>query len=290
MTRGYVRMKIDLKAAKYTITIIIFSLTFLLLSGCASTAELDKALKENKSLENNNKLLENRIKQIESQKSTLNSRLSETSGELTLKERDLMAKSEALEQTNMALSIKNEVLEAAINELQEKSEALQLTTRQLEIASEKLQKNRTLYNNLVVNLESELAANQIKIQEMKDGINLNLPQDILFTSGSAKLNNSGKEVLGKVSIQLKDITYKTVVVGFTDNIPIKGTLAKLYPTNWELAGARAASVVTLLEDKGVQSNKLMAVSLGESQPVATNDTPEGRSLNRRIEIRLRPDE
>ena len=270
--------------------ITIFSLGSFVLSGCASNTELESVTKEKNTLANNNKLLENRIKAIESQKTSLTSRLDETSGELTLKERDLIAKSEALEKSNLDLSIKNEVLEAAISELQEKSEALQSTTRQLEIASKKLDKNRAIYNNLVTELQGELEANQIKIKEMKDGIDLNLPQDILFTSGSARLNDSGKEVLGKVSNQLKNISYKTVVVGHTDNVPIRGTLAKFYPTNWELAGARAASVVTLLEDKGVSNKKLMAVSLGESQPVTTNDTPEGRSLNRRIEIRLRPDE
>ena len=275
---------------KYIMTIAIFSLGSFLLPGCASNTELDSVTKERNTLANNNQLLENRIKTIESQKKSLDSRLNETSGELTLKERDLIAKSEALEKSNLDLSIKNEVLEAAISELQEKSEALQSTTRQLDIASEKLQKNRAIYNNLVTELQGELDANQIKIKEMKDGIDLNLPQDILFTSGSAKLNDSGKEVLGKVSKQLKDISYKTVVVGHTDNVPIRGTLAKFYPTNWELAGARAASVVTLLEDKGVSNKKLMAVSLGESQPVTANDTPEGRSLNRRIEIRLRPEE
>ena len=275
---------------KNIMTIAIFSLGSFLLSGCASNTELETVTKEKNTLASNNRLLENRIKTIESQKTSLNSRLDETSGELTLKERDLIAKSEALEKSNLELSIKNEVLEAAIKELQEKSEALQLTTRQLEVASDKLKKNRAIYNNLVTELQGELDANQIKIKEMKDGIDLNLPQDILFTSGSAKLNESGKEVLGKVSNQLKNISYKTVVVGHTDNIPIRGTLAKFYPTNWELAGARAASVVTLLGDKGVSNKKLMAVSLGENRPVATNDTPEGRSLNRRIEIRLRPDE
>ena len=78
------------------------------------------------------------------------------------------------------------------------------------------------------------------------------------------------------------------MAGFTDNIPIRGSLTKKFPTNWELAGARAASVVRLLEKEGVDKLKLTAVSYGENQPVASNDTPEGRSQNRRIEIRMRP--
>jgi len=262
--------------------------TSLLLSGCASNKELEDAIKSRDSLSNNIKLLQNRIAEMELQKKSLGSKLSEASGELTLQERELIAKSEALEKSNLTLNMKNEELEMTINELRAKSEALESTTEQLESASKKLNKNRELYNNLVADLQGELSANQIKIKEMKDGINLNLAQEILFDSGSANLNESGQEVITKVSEQLKDIAYNTIVAGFTDNVPIKGGLASKYPTNWELAGARAASVVKLLESNGVTSDKLRAVSFGENQPVASNDTPDGKALNRRIEILLKP--
>lgn len=65
-------------------------------------------------------------------------------------------------------------------------------------------------------------------------------------------------------------------------------LVNRYPTNWELAGARAASVVRLFAESGLPAARLLAASLADTRPVATNDTPEGRARNRRIEIRLRP--
>ena len=99
---------------------------------------------------------------------------------------------------------------------------------------------------------------------------------------------SGKKVIIKVSEKLKDIPHQVIVAGFTDNIPIRGGLTKKFPTNWELAGARAASVVRLLEKQGIDNGKLTAVSYGENQPVASNDSADGRSQNRRIEIRLKP--
>jgi chemotaxis protein MotB len=151
-----------------------------------------------------------------------------------------------------------------------------------------MKKTDKLYDDLVQQLSSELDAKTIKIQEMKDGVNVNLSEDILFSSGSAALNKSGQEVIIKVSEKLKDIPHQVIVAGFTDNIPIRGSLTQKYPTNWELAGARAASVVRLLEKQGVDSDKLTAVSYGENEPVASNETAEGRSQNRRIEIRLRP--
>ena len=123
---------------------------------------------------------------------------------------------------------------------------------------------------------------------MKDVVTFNQSEDILFPSGSAKLNKSGQAVIKKVSGKLNNIPHQIIVAGFSDNIPIRGTLAKFYPTNWELAGARAASVVRVLEASGLDTRKLSAVSFADRQPVASNETAEGRSQNRRIEIRLRP--
>lgn len=145
-----------------------------------------------------------------------------------------------------------------------------------------------LYESLVSGLASELATQQVEIEQMQSGVTVNLPGAVLFSTGSAELTESGKEVLFKVGDRLREVPYQTVVAGFTDNVPISGMLAERYPTNWELAGARAARVVRLLEEAGVSRNRLLAVSFGENQPEASNDTPEGRAENRRIEIRLRP--
>jgi chemotaxis protein MotB len=76
-----------------------------------------------------------------------------------------------------------------------------------------------------------------------------------------------------------------LVQGHTDDVPTRGGA---YPSNWELAGARAASVVRILVEQGVPPTRLAAVSLGDTQPIASNDTPEGRAANRRIEIQLVP--
>ena len=145
-----------------------------------------------------------------------------------------------------------------------------------------------LYESLVSGLASELASQQVEIEQMQSGVTVNLPGEVLFSTGSAELSESGRQVLFKVGDKLREVPYQTVVAGFTDNVPIGGVLAERYPTNWELAGARAARVVRLLEEAGVSRNRLLAVSFGENQPEASNDTPEGRAENRRIEIRLRP--
>jgi chemotaxis protein MotB len=117
---------------------------------------------------------------------------------------------------------------------------------------------------------------------------VNVAQDILFDSGSAEVDKSGTEILGRVAVQLKKSSHQILVIGHTDNKPIGPTLVKQYPTNWELAGARAASVVRLFANSGLPTKRLLAVSMADVKPVASNATPEGRARNRRIEIRLRP--
>lgn len=153
---------------------------------------------------------------------------------------------------------------------------------------EKAMTEAALYEQLVNNLASEVGRKEITIQQMQSGVVLNLPEGVLFDSGSAQVKKTGITVLNKVAKELQDVPYQTVVGGFTDNVPISKSLTKQFPSNWDLAAARATSVVRLLEDSGVPKGRLVAVSLGENQPVASNDTPEGRAQNRRIEIRLRP--
>ena len=153
---------------------------------------------------------------------------------------------------------------------------------------EKAMSEAAVYEKLVKNLSSEVDRKEITIKQMQSGVTLHLPEGVLFDSGSAQVKKTGTKVLNKVAKELQDVPYQTIVGGFTDNVPISKKLAQQFPSNWDLAAARATSVVRLLENNGVPKGRLVAVSLGENQPVASNDTPEGRAQNRRIEIRLRP--
>lgn len=149
---------------------------------------------------------------------------------------------------------------------------------------------QSTYGELVADLESELSAGQIEIQRLRDGLRLNVSQDVLFASGSAKLDQIGRDVLVKVAGKLRDLGDFVEVRGHTDDQPTRGALAKRFPTNWELAAARAARVVRLLEEQGVPADRLAAVSLGQNDPMVPNDSAENRARNRRIEIRLEPAE
>ncbi len=128
----------------------------------------------------------------------------------------------------------------------------------------------------------------IKMHLLKDGLHLILPHDVLFESGSSTLTSEGQELVTELVRELEQQPYQIAVLGFTDNVPVGPRLAERYPSNWDLAGARAASVVRLMDSEGIPASQLVAVSRGETGAIATNDTPEGRAENRRIDVRIRP--
>lgn len=128
----------------------------------------------------------------------------------------------------------------------------------------------------------------IQMQLLADGLHLILPHDVLFGTGTTALSTEGQKLIVELVQELKQQPYQIAVLGFTDNVPVGPQLAQRYPSNWDLSGARAASVVRLMEREGVPASQLVAVSRGETGPIASNDTPEGRAQNRRIVVRIRP--
>jgi chemotaxis protein MotB len=177
-------------------------------------------------------------------------------------------------------------------ELEEQLRALEearvLLSGELAAKDAQLSDTRGTYDALVRDLRSELASGQVQIEQLRDGIRVQLAQEILFPSGSAELDAQGVEVLGKVAKQMVSSPHRVEVAGHTDDVPITGGLAQRYPTNWELAAARAARVVRLFQEAGIEGPRLRAVSRSEYEPIAANDSPENREKNRRIEVRLLP--
>ena len=156
---------------------------------------------------------------------------------------------------------------------------------------EEVQTVSRTYEDLLNEMKGEIEQGQIAISELKGKLTVDVVDKILFDSGRAEVKPEGLEVLKRVVEILKTVTDKTIrVEGHTDNVPIAGTLAKRYPTNWELSAARAINITRYLEKEGLDAALLSAAAFGEYQPVADNETPEGRAKNRRIAIILLPKE
>lgn len=149
---------------------------------------------------------------------------------------------------------------------------------------------RSTYESLVTDLRRELERKEVRIERIKDMISLEVVDSILFPPGSATITPEGQNVLLKVGDVLKTIKDRPVrVVGHTDNVPIRIDYRSLYPTNWELSAARACSVVRYFQHRiGLPPSRLEPVGRSFYEPVAANDTPEGRALNRRVTIVIGP--
>ena len=147
------------------------------------------------------------------------------------------------------------------------------------------------YEDLLSEMKSEIAQGQIAITELRGKLTMDVVDKILFDSGQTEIRPEGLGVLKRVVEILMTVPDKVIrVEGHTDSVQIGGALAKKYPTNWELSAARALNVTRFLEKEGIDPALLSAVAFGEHQPIAENDTPEGRARNRRIAIILLPRE
>lgn len=235
--------------------------------GCVTSGEHGRVVTERDALQERVRLLE-----------ASNESLSNERVKLISEVEDL-----ATEREDLAASV--EELRATRDQLQEN---LALTSSQLAKRTAEVQQLRSTYDGLVSDLQSEVASGRVQIEQLRDGLNVKLAQGVLFPSGSAQVGTEGAEVLGKVAHRLLELPHRILVQGHTDDVSISGRLAERYPTNWELAGARAASVVRILAERGVPPVRMAAVSLADTEPVAKNDTLEGKAANRRIEIRLIP--
>lgn len=193
----------------------------------------------------------------------------------------LINEMEDLRQTREALARDVAMLEKSKTLLTE-----HLRAREEQVS--KLSQMKSTYEGLVADLESEVASGQIQIEQLREGLRLNLPQDILFPSGAVTLDPRGAAVLRKVAAKLRENKYRVEVHGHSDNVPLSRALAARWGSNWELAAARASQVVRLFEEEKIDPTRLSAVSFGQYAPLESNDTPEGRARNRRIEIRLVP--
>jgi chemotaxis protein MotB len=139
------------------------------------------------------------------------------------------------------------------------------------------------YSLLVKDFDKELGANEMRVRQSPNKLNIELVEKVLFHSGSAEITPQGKQLLGRLDAVLKSAEGKHVyVIGHTDDVPIASST---YPSNWELSTARASSVIRFLtESEKVPSALFYAMGRADQQPVGDNATEQGRAANRRVEI------
>jgi len=137
--------------------------------------------------------------------------------------------------------------------------------------------------DLLNELPLDQLGNDIEVVTNDSSVSFRISSEILFPSGQSDLNLGGLAVLRKLVPVLGSVPHKLIVAGHTDTQDIRSAR---FPSNWELSGARAGSVVRYLQANGIQPERLAAIGYADTRPLADNASAEGRARNRRVELIL----
>lgn len=194
-----------------------------------------------------------------------------------------------LQQKQKEINEKEALLAQKQKELAEKQALLAEQTQKIDDLNSQINRQREAIDNLRKSIEEALInfnSEELTIENRGGKIYVSMAEKLLFKSGSAAVDPKGVgaiEQLAQVLLKRADISI--MVEGHTDNIPIK---TSRFDDNWDLSVIRATAVSRILLKKGVPADRITASGKGEYFPIAPNDTPEGRSKNRRTEIILSP--
>ena len=255
----------------------------LLLTSCASKKDLVSCQEENKSL--SEKLQESRedlagknarITALEDQQRGLQQALAAAEAKYTKLQ-------ESLDKSLTNASQNNISIEKLVDQINESNQYIR---HLVEVKSKSDSLNLVLSNNLTRSLSKE-ELKEVDVQVMKGVVYISLADNMLYESGTYKINKRASETLSKIAKIIKDYKdYDVLIEGNTDNVPIKRENIR---NNWDLSCLRASSVVQALqEDYGVDPKRLTAGGRGEYNPIQPNTTEVGKQRNRRTQIIITP--
>jgi chemotaxis protein MotB len=227
--------------------------------------------------------------QLATERSAAAIELAQVRSELERTAQTLAAREQRISQISAdLLTAENEAnrLGTLLNQRGEEATLLRSRLESLGALEREIRERNRIYEEVIGRFRSLIAAGQLSVSISRGRLAINLPQDILFESGSATLGREGRATLTQVATVLAGIPDREFQVeGHTDNVPIA---TARFPSNWELGAARALSVIHLLQEQGVRPESVSGAAFGEHRPVADNADQAGRRLNRRIEIVMLP--
>ena len=152
------------------------------------------------------------------------------------------------------------------------------------------EKMKNVAKDIMEALQPLVAEGKVRLLETSRGVTIEINDSVLFSAGQARLQSASISALGAIAQVLALTDFPITIEGHTDNVPIS---TAQFPSNWELSALRATTVLRLFNDSGVGAERLTAIGYGETRPVETNTTSEGRARNRRVAILIdsnRPEE
>lgn len=209
----------------------------------------------------------------------LQAELAKKQQELQQKEQDFLKKQQEFAENNKKLLAELKHKEEEVKKKQQELASSLEKVRLLQTQIDGLQK---VFKDLQEKLQSLVQAGSLKIRMVEGRLVLQLPEKILFPSGSFRLKPAGESAIAKVTFHLKSMPYRWQVMGHTDSVGNPNY-------NWRLSSNRALSVLFIMIKNGMSPKQISLSGYGQYQPIAPNDTSENKSLNRRTELVLVPD-
>jgi chemotaxis protein MotB len=277
-------------------TLTFTILPLLLLSACVSSGKHEAALAEMDSIRQSLGSAQEEINRNQQQIKKTEQELDAAKMQNALAQEEINRNQQQIQKTEHELKSARMQVVTAVDELMKlearkkdlqqelsESQAQMTTLRNIEIETKR---RNQIYENFVNTLKTMIDGGQLTVSIEQGRIVINLPNNVLFKSGSANLNPEGEEALAQIASVLSQFSDRRFQIeGHTDNKPIKSAR---FPSNWELSTSRALTVVHLLTDMDVDPENISAAGFGEFRPRADNEFEEGRQLNRRIEIIMLP--
>ena len=255
----------------------------LLVTACASKKDLVACQLENKALSDSYTSAREQIASLSAQLDA--SKANAEAMQAALKSADLVKTrlQASLDQSLNNANSNNVNISKLVDQINESNQYIR---HLVEVKSKSDSLNLVLTNNLTRSLSTD-ELKEVDVKVLKGVVYISLADNMLYESGSYKINSRASQTLSKIAKIIKDYSdYDVLIEGNTDNVPISTTNIR---NNWDLSCLRASSVVQALQnDYGVDPKRLTAGGRGEYNPVATNDTSVGKQRNRRTQIIITP--
>jgi chemotaxis protein MotB len=265
------------------LTSIISITAILILSGCVSTKKFESLQSENKALQDKNAEMSQDNANCKNNLASTNAQIAGLQDQLTSERNHVQSLQSALEKCLTNSSQGNTNISKLVDEINASNKYIQ----QLVASKNKSDSlNMILTNNLTRSLSKD-EMQDVDVKVLKGVVYISLSDNMLYHSGSYEISDKAGTTLSKIAKMITDYKdYDVLIEGNTDNVPISETNIR---NNWDLSALRASSVVQALQNTyGVDPKRLTAGGRGEYNPVASNDTDDGRHLNRRTEIIITP--
>ena len=258
-------------------TVFMISLVAgMLLTSCASKKELQACQEDNKALQAN-------YQDTKEQLAAANTRVASLQEQLAAVQKTNETLQNSLDKSPTNASQNNVSIEKLVDQINESNQYIR---HLVEVKSKSDSLNMVLTNNLTRSLSKE-ELKEVDVQVLKGVVYISLADNMLYESGTYKINKRAAETLSKIAKIIKDYKdYDVLVEGNTDDVPISRENIR---NNWDLSCLRASSVVQALQnDYGVDPKRLTAGGRGEYNPLQPNTSEVGKMRNRRTQIIITP--